>query len=239
MPDVVEIIISGVQSPTEVIVSGAGGPVSLIETDQLLHNSSMDLQGGSSGEYYHLTNGQYSFVTGIWQDKVDPTNDVILEKSLTVSGTIMQGSGYSNYLTGSRLMSDGNFSTNGDAQVSEFVLKEQTTGASSQELRFANSSKKLSLPDNTSWYFKLRIVAKDTNGGTAIYNVEGAIKKGISAAFTEIVGRSTITNLSNEIGCEGVGVLANTSYGYLQVNVTGKANTTIRWVGYLILIEVR
>ena len=151
----------------------------------------------------------------------------------------MQGSGYSNYLTGSRLMSDGNFSTNGDAQVSEFVLKEQTTGASSQELRFANSSKKLSLPDNTSWYFKLRIVAKDTSGNTAIYNVEGAIKKGISAAFTEIVGRSTITNLSNEIGCEGVGVLANTSYGYLQVNVTGKADTTIRWVGYLILIEVR
>ena len=239
MPDVVEIIISGVQSPTEVIVSGAGSPVSLIETDQLLHNSSLDLQGGSLGEYYHLTSGQYSFVTGIWQDKVDPTNDVILEKSLTVSGPLMQGSGYSNYLTGSRLMSDGNFYINGDAQVSEFVLKEQTTGDSSSELRSANSSKKLSLPDNTSWYFKLRIVAKDTSGNTATYNVEGAIKKGISAAFTEIVGRSTITNLNNEIGCEGVAILANTSYGYLQVNVTGKANTTIRWVGYLILIEVR
>lgn len=239
MPDVVEIIISGVQPPTEVIVSGVGSSVSLIETDQLLHNSSMDLQGGSLGEYYHLTSGQYSFVTGIWQDKVDPTNDVILEKSLTVSGTLMQGSGYSNYLTGSRLMSDGNFYINGDAQVSEFVLKEQTTGDSSSELRSANSSKKLCLPDNTSWYFKLRIVAKDTSGNTATYNVEGAIKKGISAAFTEIVGRSTITNLNNEIGCEGVAILANTSYGYLQVNVTGKANTTIRWVGYLILIEVR
>lgn len=239
MPDVVEIIISGAQSPTEVIVSGAGGPITLIETDQLLHNSSSDLQGGALGEYYHLTSGQYSFVSGVWQDKIDPTNDVILEKSLTVSGTLVQGSGYSNYLTGLRTISDGNFHTDGDAQVSEFVLKVETIDDSNQELKFPNSAKKLTLPDNTSWYFKLRVVAKDTSGKTATYNAEGAVKKGISSAFTEIVGKTTIVNLNDEIACGGVAISANTSYGYLQVNVVGKANTTIRWVGYLILIEVR
>jgi len=36
MPDVVEIIVSGIQSPTEVIISGAEGPVSLIETDSII-----------------------------------------------------------------------------------------------------------------------------------------------------------------------------------------------------------
>lgn len=239
MPDVVEIIISGVQSPTEVIVSGTGGPITLIETDQLLHNSSPDLQGGALGEYYHLTSGQYSFVSGVWQDKIDPTNDVILEKSLTVSGTLIQGSGYSNYLTGLRTISDGNFYIDGDAQVSEFVLKVETVDDSSQELKFTNSSKKLTLPDNTSWFFKLKVVAKDKYGDTATYNAEGSIKKGISSAFTQIVGKTIITNLNDEIGCGGVVVLANTSYGYLQANVVGKAGTTVRWVGYLILIEVR
>lgn len=239
MADVVEIIISGAQSPTEVIVSGAGGPITLIETDQFLHNSFPDLQGGSTGEYFHLTSGQYSFVTGISQDKIDPTNDVILEKNLTVSGTILQGSGYNNYLTGLRVMSDGNFSTAGDAQVSEFILKRETTDDSLKELQFMNTVKKLSLPDNSSWYFKLRVVAKDTSNNTAIYNSDGGIKKGFSAGFTQIVDRLQVTRLADEIGCGGINISADTSYGYLKIEVIGKAATTIRWVGYLNLIEVK
>jgi len=239
MPDVVEIIVSGVQSPTEVIVSGNGGPISLIETDQLLHNSSPDLQGGTTGEYFHLTSGQYSFVTGLWQDKIDPTNDVIFEKNLTVSGTILQGSGYNNYLTGLRVMSDGSFSTAGDAQVSEFILKRETTNDSLQELQFTNTSKKLSLPDNSSWYFKLRVIAKDSANNTAIFNSDGAIKKGASAGFTQIVGNLQTTRFADEIGCGGIVISADTSYGYLKIEVAGKIGTTIRWVGYLNLTEVR
>lgn len=239
MPDVVEIIVSGVQSPTEVIISGAEGPVSLIETDQLLHNSSPDLQGGTSGEYFHLTSGQYSFVTGLWEDKIDPSNNVIFEKNVTVSGTVLQGSGYNNYLTGLRVMSDGNFSTDGDAQVSEFILKRQTTNDSLQELQFTNTTKKLSLPDNSSWYFKLRVVAKDTNNNTAIFNSDGGIKKGASAGFTQIVGNLQTIRFADEIGCSGIAISADTSYGYLKIQVAGKTDTTIRWVGYLNLTEVR
>lgn len=80
MPEIVEVIISGELPATEIIISGTGGPVSVVETDQLLHNSSPDLQGGATGEYFHLTSGQYSFVTGLWEDKIDPTNDVVFEK---------------------------------------------------------------------------------------------------------------------------------------------------------------
>jgi hypothetical protein len=239
MPDTVEVIISGIQSPTQVIVSGTGGPISIIETDQLLHNSSPDLQGGSTNEYYHLTSGQYSFVTGLWEDKIDPSNDVVFEKNVTISGTLLQGTGYNNYLTGLRVIADGKFSVPGDAQVSEYVLRTETNDGALHELQFTNSSKKLSLPDNTSWYFKLRVVAKDTNNNTATFNADGAIKKGISAGFTEIVGKSQIINLTDEIGCSGVAFSADTTYGYLKIDVGGKANTTIRWVGYLNLIEVR
>lgn len=106
-------------------------------------------------------------------------------------------------------------------------------------MQFTNTSKKLSLPDNTSWYFKLRVIAKDTSNNTAIFNIDGAIKKGASAGFTQIVGKCTVLNIVDEIGTGGVSVSANTSYGYLQVDVVGKAATTIHWVGYLNLVEVK
>ena len=238
MPETVTVIVSG-QASSEVIVSGTGAPVSIIETDQMLHNSSPDLQGGGNNEFYHLTSGQYSFVTGLWEVKIDPTDDVVFEKNVTISGTLLQGTGYNNYLTGLRVVSDGKFSVDGDAQFSEYILKRETTDGTPLELQFTNTVKKLSLPDNTSWYFKLRVVARADNNKTAVYEVDGAIKKGLSAGFTELVGKSQIVNLHDEIGCGGVQIFANTTYGYLQINVIGKSATTIRWVGYLNLIEVR
>lgn len=239
MSEIVEIIISGDAANPIAVISGNASPITFIQADTTLHNSSPDLQGGGNNEFYHLTSAQYSFVSGLSANSIDPSNDVIFEKSVTVSGTLIQGSGYDNYLTGLRVISDGKFSVNGDAQFSEFVLKKETSDDTNQELQFTNSSKKLSLPNNTSWYFKLRVVAKDPNGNTATYNAEGSIKKGISAGFTQIVGKTTILNLIDEIGCGGIFISANTSYGYLQINVVGKAGTIIRWVGYLNLIEVR
>jgi hypothetical protein len=220
-------------------VTSQTGIIEVVETDFLLHNSSIDLQGGASGQYYHLTSGEYAGVSGLIENQLDLSDDVYFEKNIHVSGAVLQGTGYDNYLTGLRVVSDGKFSTNGDAQFSEYILKRETTDASTYELQFTNTSKKLSLPDNTSWYFKLRVVAKDTSNNTAIFNIDGAIKKGASAGFTQIAGKCTVLNIVDEIGAGGVSVSANTSYGYLQVNVIGKAATTIRWVGYLNLVEVK
>ena len=238
-----EVVVVEVSSQTGIIevvaIVSQTGIVEVVETDFLLHNSSIDLQGGSSGQYYHLTSGEYTNISGLIAIDFNPSNDVYFEKNIHVSGVVLQGTGYNNYLTGLRVASDGNFSTNGDAQFSEYILKRETTDASTYELQFTNTSKKLSLPDNTSWYFKLRVVAKDTSNNTAIFNIDGAIKKGASAGFTQIAGKCTVLNIVDEIGAGGVSVSANTSYGYLQVNVVGKAATTIRWVGYLNLVEVK
>jgi hypothetical protein len=238
-----EIVVVEVSAQTGIIevveLSGQTGVVGVVETDFLLHNSSVDLQGGASGQYYHLTSGEYYNISGLIQNNLDPNEDVYFEKNVHVSGALLQGTGYNNYLTGLRTISDGKFSVNGDAQFSEFILKRQTTDASTYELQFTNTSKKLSLPDNTSWYFKLRVIAKDSSNNTAIFNIDGAIKKGASAGFTQIAGRSTVLNIVDEIGVGGISVSANTSYGYLQVDVVGKIATTIRWVAYLNLVEVK
>ena len=79
----------------------------------------------TGGQYYHLTSGQYNFVTGIYADQIDPTNDVFFEKNVSVSGTLLLGSGTDNSLSGIRTAADGSFSQAGDAQYSEFILKRE------------------------------------------------------------------------------------------------------------------
>lgn len=229
MSEVVEIIISG----------NNDGPVQIIEADQFNHNSLPDLQGGTGSQYYHLTSGQYDFVTGIFQDAIDPTNNVIFEKNVSVSGTLLIGSGTDNYLSGIRTVADGSFSQAGDAQYSEFILKKETTTTGTYELAFPNQIKKLTLANNTSWFFKVRVIGRSNAGATSTFNAEGTIKKGISAGFTEIVGGTIVNGVTDELGTGGILISADTTYGYLKISVLGLTATTIHWVAFLDLIQVK
>ena len=241
MPDVVEIIISGDNTGSIQIIEADqdAGPIQIIETDQFVHNSLFDLQGGASGQYYHLTSGQYNFVTGIFQDQIDPTNNVFFEKNVSVTGTLLLGSGTDNSLSGIRTAADGSFSQAGDAQYSEFILKRETTTTGTYELAFPNQIKKLTLPNNTSWFFKVRVIGRSTAGLTSTFNAEGTIKKGISAGFTEIVGGTIVNGVTDELAVGGILIDADTTYGYLKISALGLAATTIHWVAFLDLIQVK
>jgi len=223
----------------EVIISGACGQIDIVETDYSLHNSLPDLQGGSSGQYYHITSGQYAALTGLPGKTVDPRFNVYFEKEVHVSGGLYAGTGYSTGLSGLRTIADGEFYEKGDAQAVEFILKRETTDGGTYEMAFPDQLKKLNLPDTTAWSFKVKIVARTGGGDVASWNAEGTIKRGPSAAFTQIVGASHLINIADEIGTGGVSIIANSVYGYLQINVTGKAATTIRWVAYLTLVQIK
>lgn len=239
MPEVVEVIVSGDCSSTQVIVSGACGAVDVIEADYSLHNSLPDLQGGASGQYYHITSGQYASLTGLPEKTVDPRFNVYFEKEVHVSGGFYAGTGYSKELSGLRTIADGQFYEKGDAQAVEFILKRETTDGNSYEMAFPDQLKKLNLPDTSAWSFKVKIVARTGSGDVAAWNAEGSIKRGASAAFTQIVGAAHIIKIADEIGTGGVNIVANSIYGYLQINVVGKAATTIRWVAYLSLVQIK
>jgi hypothetical protein len=237
---VVEVIVSGVCGAIgDVIISGGCAAVDVVETDFTVHNSLPDLQGGASGQFYHLTSGQWSTLTGLPSKTVDPREDVYFEKDVHVSGTLYQGTGYSKELTGIRTIADGQFYEKGDAQVSEFILKRETTDGGTYEMAFPNQLKKLNLPDTTVWSFKIKVIARSPAGDAAVWNGEGSIKRGPSAAFTEIVGATHLIRIADQIGTGGVSIVANTTYGYLQINVTGKAATTIRWMAYLTLMQIQ
>lgn len=223
----------------EVIISGSCGQIDIVETDYSLHNSLPDLQGGASGQYYHITSGQYAVLTGLPSKTVDPRENVYFEKEVHVSGGFYAGTGYSKELSGLRTIADGEFYEKGDAQSVEFILKRETTDGNTYEMAFPDQLKKLNLPDTSAWAFKLRLVARTGGGGVASWNAEGTIKRGPSAAFTQIVGATHLINIADEIGTGGVSIIANSVYGYLQINVTGKAATTIRWVAYLSLVQIK
>jgi hypothetical protein len=88
------------------------------------------------------------------------------------------------------------------------------------------------------WSFKVKIVARNAAGEAAVWNGEGGIKRGPSAAFTEIVGATHLVRIADQIGTGGVDIVANTNYGYLQINVTGKTASTIRWMAFLTLVQI-
>ena len=223
----------------EVIISGSCGQIDIVETDYSLHNSLPDLQGGASGQYYHITSGQYATLTGLPSKTVDPRENVYFEKEVHVSGGLYAGTGYSTELSGLRTIADGEFYEKGDAQAVEFILKRETTDGNTYEMAFPDQLKKLNLPDTTAWSFKVKIVARTGTGDVAAWNAEGTIKRGPSAAFTQIVGASHLIKIADEIGTGGISIIANSVYGYLQINVTGKAATTIRWVAYLTLVQIQ
>ena len=73
-----------------------------------------------------------------------------------------------------------------------------------------------------------------------MWKLEGLIKRGSNAASTAIVGNVVKNRIAYDSGASAwdVDVTANTSYGYLQITVTGQASTTIRWMARIETTEL-
>jgi hypothetical protein len=125
----------------------------------------------------------------------------------------------------------------GVTQSGLLLLGRQTTDATATVL--ASNSGTISafnqviLPNNAAYSFSGEVIAGRTGGGdTARWTINGAIKRGASAATTAMVGTPTVTMTHNDAGAAAwtVAVTADTTNGGIAVTVTGAASTTIRWV---------
>lgn len=99
----------------------------------------------------------------------------------------------------------------------------------------------LTLPNNSAYYFKGRIIANVTGGGnTSAWTFEGAIKRGANAASTAIVGSVNTVLVAQDSGASTwvIALTADTTNGGIAVTVTGAAATTIRWVCRIETTEV-
>ena len=140
-------------------------------------------------------------------------------------------------LLGKSCFASGSFATTGDAQIGLQVLRGTTTDATpsitTSDGGVASSTNVSVLPDNYSYCVSALVTARNTaTGDTATWKVEGAIKRGANAAATALVGTPTVTSLGADAGMAGavVALIADTTLGAAEIQVTGIAATTIHWV---------
>ncbi len=139
-----------------------------------------------------------------------------------------------------RSHSSGAFSATGDAQGSELVVRNSTANATQTELFLNGSSLRISLANDTTWAFDCLIVGRrtDADDESAAYRITGCIDRNTNAASTALVGTPTVTVISEDTAAWDVDAVADTTNGSLNFRVTGEAAKTIRWVGWVRLVEV-
>jgi hypothetical protein len=133
----------------------------------------------------------------------------------------------------------------GTSQAALLVLGVQTTDATATVLRSdtsaASGTNQVILPPNSAYAFRGTVIANVTGGGnTKAWAIEGAIKRGATAASTALVGTPTVTSAYADVGAAtwAIAVTADTTNGGLAVTFTGQAATTIRCVAKLETTEV-
>ena len=139
--------------------------------------------------------------------------------------------------------SNDKFSANGDSQHGLYVLRSDTTDATTEALSTnlltAGFQNQITLSSNSAYAFHGTIVARQqASQGTACaaWKVEGLIRKEGSAVTTVLVNSAT-TVLDNTPAW-GMALSADTTNGALKIEVTGAAATNIRWVATIHTSEV-
>jgi hypothetical protein len=147
-------------------------------------------------------------------------------------------------LTGMQAHASGRFGTTGDAQAARYVLRRQTTTATTSALSAdgsaPGSATSIVLPNNAVYAFEVLITAKVTTfGDRATYKITGQVSRNASAAATAIDGTPTVTTIAAIGGASAwtVTAVANTTLGSLEIQVTGAAATTINWVARVETVE--
>ena len=94
---------------------------------------------------------------------------------------------------------------------------------------------------NGAMYFKISVIATVTGGGdTKSWTFEGVAKKGATNSTLAFVGTPAKNVIASDTGASAwdVDLSLNTSQGVIQVDCTGAASTTIRWVAQYSMTDV-
>lgn len=161
--------------------------------------------------------------------------------------------------------SSGRFSSNGDAQAGEFVLRGITTNGATLRLTAdaaaPSALNTLNLPNNASCMLKLLVVAQQTGGSAGLVGDAAAWElsllaiRGADAASTALLGAYAIATTGSTLasyaagapippgprsggGAWRVAVAVDTAQGGIALSATGEANKTIRWVARALSVEV-
>jgi hypothetical protein len=164
------------------------------------------------------------------------------ETSLAASDSLAIGMQSLARTPGGVVQANGRFASNGDAQAGRYLLRTTTIDATQTEM-FINGTGggiRLTLPDDSTWTFKVTITAHrtDLNNGRAGYTAAGVIYRNSGAATTNIQGSVQKTVLAESNPSWDINITADSTNGSLKVNVIGEAGKTIRWVALVETVEI-
>lgn len=141
------------------------------------------------------------------------------------------------YLIGQLSSSGGWFAANGDAQYSRVVCRADTTDGSAEVMYIDNSSK-LIIPADRVWRIDGNVIATTENSAaTATWAFQGVLRRDASNNTT--LDWSNVTEDYDGITTDAAVTLsADDTNEALNINITGKNATNIRWVATVNLTEV-
>lgn len=143
---------------------------------------------------------------------------------------------------GSVVQASGRFTSNGDAQTGRYLLRSNTISASPTELFIdgTGGSTRLTLPDDSTWTFKVTVTAHRTDAGNghAGYTASGVIYRGAGAASTFIQGSVNKVVLAESNPIWDINISADSTNGSLKILVTGETGKIIRWLALVETVEI-
>jgi hypothetical protein len=188
-----------------------------------------------------ITANSITAATGIFTTSLEVNGDIGLTDSgfyASTTGVMVGTSGWL-YNDGQTTLSYGNFSDNGDAQNSSYVLRTSTTDDTFTTIQ--NNGSNVILASNRTMMFTANIVARRTNGqDNAAYKLEGVlVNDGYEAS---ILGTPVKTILyESDSSWDVQAILSGGGAGasdYLLIQGKGAASKNINWVCKLDLLEV-
>lgn len=135
----------------------------------------------------------------------------------------------------------GRFAENGDAQRVDFVLRAVTTDATATPLTIdwnGSGGVFLTIPSGKALFATVNVAGIIDGGSKAAHYCRKVAIKNIGGT-TSLIG--TVSTLGTDVESESdydVAITADNTNDALQINVTGRANETIRWVAHVEGVEI-
>jgi hypothetical protein len=143
------------------------------------------------------------------------------------------GTGEIIHTTGGTIQRNGNFSTLGDAQAANYVLKCQTTSTTPVTFTLDGSAE-MTLSADSTWAFTGIIVARrGTTQDCAGYKIEGLMEYEDIGGATLLA--STVTTIHEDDAAWNVTITASTTN--LRLQAVGNTGENINWVAYVQTVQ--
>jgi len=232
--------------PVKNIVAGTGISISSVAGSFTINSTSTGGGGGGGVTINNYSNNRIltsdGSSTGIDAESnltfdgnkfaVYPTGSATTSLEVNTSGTSIGKNAFL-YNTGQFVLSNGRFSSDGDSQVSQYVLRTQTSNNSWTSLQ-NNGGSGVFLRPNKTYSFCANIVGRCTSvSNNAAYKLEGLVVNDTNSP--SIIGTPVKTTLGETDSSWDVRSLISGTYLLFQVQ--GASSQDINWVGGVSIVE--